>query len=78
METKEVKVSDTIRLGTEEPPLVEDLSLLKAEGASDDKSSRKHEKNKRVAEILELRDTNRKVYRMSDGSEQAVFYPVLI
>lgn len=31
--------------------------------------------NFRVGEILELRDDNRKVYRMSDGTEQAVFYP---
>lgn len=31
--------------------------------------------NVRVSEILELRENNRKVYRMSDGSEQAVFYP---
>ncbi len=33
------------------------------------------EKNVRVSEILELREGNRKVYRMSDGTEQAVFYP---
>ncbi len=32
-------------------------------------------KNVRVNEILELREANRKVYRMSDGTEQAVFYP---
>lgn len=32
-------------------------------------------KNVRVSEILELRESNRKVYRMSDGTEQAVFYP---
>ena len=29
----------------------------------------------RVNEILELRQSNRKVFRMSDGTEQAVFYP---
>ncbi len=29
----------------------------------------------RVNEILELREGNRKVFRMSDGTEQAVFYP---
>ena len=29
----------------------------------------------RVNEIQELRGANRKVYRMSDGTEQAVFYP---
>lgn len=32
-------------------------------------------KNVRVGEIIELRESNRKVYRMSDGTEQAVFYP---
>ena len=32
-------------------------------------------KNVRVSEILDLRESNRKVYRMSDGTEQAVFYP---
>ena len=32
-------------------------------------------KNVRVGEILDLRESNRKVYRMSDGTEQAVFYP---
>ena len=32
-------------------------------------------KNVRVGEILALRESNRKVYRMSDGTEQAVFYP---
>ena len=35
----------------------------------------KPEKNARVGEILALRGSNRKVYRMQDGSEQAVFYP---
>ena len=29
----------------------------------------------RVSEILDLREGNRKVFRMSDGSEQAVYYP---
>ena len=29
----------------------------------------------RIGEIFNLRDTNRKVYRMSDGTEQAVFFP---
>ena len=28
-----------------------------------------------LGEITEMRDTNRKVFRMSDGSQQAVFYP---
>ena len=32
-------------------------------------------KNVRVGEILDLRENNRKVFRMSDGTEQAVFYP---
>ena len=32
-------------------------------------------KKLRVNEILELRESNRKVYRMSDDTEQAVFYP---
>lgn len=32
-------------------------------------------KSVRVSEILELRDANRKVFRMSDGTEQAVFFP---
>ena len=32
-------------------------------------------KNVRVSEILDLREGNRKVFRMSDGTEQAVFYP---
>ena len=32
-------------------------------------------KNVRVGEILDLRGANRKVFRMSDGTEQAVFYP---
>ena len=32
-------------------------------------------KNVQVSEILDLRESNRKVYRMSDGTEQAVFYP---
>lgn len=32
-------------------------------------------KSVRSGEILELRDTNRKVFSMSDGTEQAVFYP---
>ena len=31
--------------------------------------------NVRVGEILELREENRKVFRMSDGTEQAVFFP---
>ena len=30
--------------------------------------------NVRMGEILNLRGNNRKVYRMSDGTEQAVFY----
>lgn len=32
-------------------------------------------RNVRVGEIPDLRESNRKVYRMSDGTEQAVFYP---
>ena len=32
-------------------------------------------KSVRVSEIIELREENRKVFRMSDGSEQAVFFP---
>ncbi len=32
-------------------------------------------KNVRVSEITELREHNKKVFRMSDGSEQAVFFP---
>ncbi len=32
-------------------------------------------KSVRVSEIPELREANRKVFRMSDGSEQAVFFP---
>ncbi|MBE7058966.1 MAG: hypothetical protein E7387_07740, partial [Ruminococcaceae bacterium] len=35
----------------------------------------KEKQNIRVSEILELREGNRKVFRMSDGSNQAVFYP---
>ena len=31
--------------------------------------------NVRVGELVELRENNRKVFRMSDGTEQAVFYP---
>ena len=38
----------------------------------------KSEKNVRVAEILDLREGNRKVYRMKDGSQQAVFYPEMV
>ena len=39
------------------------------------KVQQKPKKNVRVSEILDLRESNRKVYRMSDGTEQAVFYP---
>lgn len=35
----------------------------------------KAKRNIRVGEILDLRKANCKVFRMSDGSEQAVFYP---
>jgi len=36
------------------------------------------EKTIRVSEILELREGNRKVFHLSDGSQQAVFYPETI
>ena len=38
----------------------------------------KPEKNVRVSEILDLREGNRKVYRMKDGTKQAVFYPEMV
>ncbi len=39
------------------------------------KPEKKPKPRVRVGEILELREENRKVFRMSDGTEQAVFFP---
>ena len=38
----------------------------------------KPEKNVRVSEILDLREDNCKVYRMKDGTKQAVFFPEMV
>ena len=60
--TNEVHVSN-------ETPLAETVE-------TEEQPMAKNPKDKiRVGELLELRRENRKVFKMSDGSEQAVFYP---
>ena len=72
---------EEIYLAPETNPL-DDVKLV--EEVSIDKKTNKDvpvmveaepKKNVRVGEIFDLRENNRKVFRMSDGTEQAVFYP---
>ena len=60
--TNEVLVSN-------EAPLIETVEKEKQPKEKEPKTKR------RVGEILELRRENQKVYKMSDGTEQAVFFP---
>lgn len=70
---------DKTKIGAEELYLVPEQKEFRE--AVDEVSSFREEKKKnnkkamRVSEVKELRSANRKVFRMSDGTQQAVFYP---
>ena len=53
----------------------DDMAL---EIASETKTMNAPHKAKRIEEVPELRDSNLKVFRMNDGTEQAVFSPSAI